>query len=111
MEDLVECLIGDIQDEYDLEDEEVTPQTRTGDYEIDSLISLEDLYDQTGIAIPEGPYETAGGFVMHRLGRIPEMHDVINLEGARITVLSIEGKRAGQLLISSDGWKDKPHGN
>ncbi len=111
LEDLVECLIGDIQDEYDLEDEEVTPQTRTGDYEIDSLISLEDLYDQTGIAIPEGPYETAGGFVMHRLGRIPEMHDVINLEGARITVLSIEGKRAGQLLISSDGWKDKPHGN
>ena len=111
LEDLVECLIGDIQDEYDLEDEEVTPQTRTGDYEIDSLISLEDLYDQTGIAIPEGPYETAGGFVMHRLGRIPEMHDVINLEGARITVLSIEGKRAGQLLISRDGWKDKPHGN
>jgi putative hemolysin len=111
LEDLVECLIGDIQDEYDLEDEEVTPQTRTGDYEIDSLISLEDLYDQTGIAIPEGPYETAGGFVMHRLGRIPEMHDVINLEGARITVLSIEGKRAGQFLISSDGWKDKPHGN
>ncbi len=111
LEDLVECLIGDIQDEYDLEDEEVTPQTRTGDYEIDSLISLEDLYDQTGIAIPEGPYETAGGFVMHRLGRIPEVHDVINLEGARITVLSIEGKRAGQLLISSDGWKDKPHGN
>ena len=111
LEDLVECLIGDIQDEYDLEDEEVTPHTRTGDYEIDSLISLEDLYDQTGIAIPEGPYETAGGFVMHRLGRIPEMHDVINLEGARITVLSIEGKRAGQLLISSDGWKDKPHGN
>jgi putative hemolysin len=111
LEDLVECLIGDIQDEYDLDEEEVTPQPRSGDFEVDALISLEDLYDQTGIAIPEGPYETAGGYVMHALGRIPEVHDVINLENARITVLSMEGKRAGQLLISSDGWKDKAHGN
>lgn len=111
LEDLVECLVGDIKDEYDLETDEVTLQSRTGDYEIDSLISLEDLYDQTGIAIPEGPYETAGGFVMHQLGRIPEVHDVVNLDGSRITVLSVEGKRAGQLLISSDGWKDKPHDN
>ena len=109
LEDLVECLIGDIQDEYDSADVEVTPQARTGDYEVDGLISLEDLYDQTGIVIPEGPYETAGGFVMHHLGRIPEVHDVIILSKARITVLTLEGKRAGQLLISSDEWKDTPH--
>jgi putative hemolysin len=111
LEDLVECLIGDIQDEYDLDEDEVTPQPRSGDFEVDALISLEDLYDQTRIAIPEGPYETAGGYVMHALGRIPAVRDVIKLENARITVLSMEGKRAGQLLISSDGWKDKPHGN
>ncbi|MSY98823.1 MAG: DUF21 domain-containing protein, partial [Actinobacteria bacterium] len=109
LEDLVECLIGDIQDEYDSEDVEVTPQARTGDFEVDSLISLEDLYDETGIVIPEGPYETAGGFVMHHLGRIPELHDVIKLNKARITVLTLEGKRAGQLLISSDEWEDTPH--
>ena len=110
LEDLVECLIGDIQDEYDSEDLEVTPQARTGDFEVDSLISLEDLYEQTGILIPEGPYETAGGFVMDHLGRIPEVHDVIAVNGARITVLTLEGKRAGQLLISSNGWKDNPRG-
>ena len=109
LEDLVESFIGDIQDEYDLEDEEVTPQPRSGDFEIDALISLEDLYEETGIAIPEGPYETVGGFVMHQLGRIPEVHDVLHLEKARITVLSMEGKRAGQLLISSDEWKDNAH--
>jgi putative hemolysin len=110
LEDIVECLIGDIQDEYDTEDEEVTKQTRTGDFEVDSLISLEDLYEETGIHIPEGPYETAGGFVMDHLGRIPEVNDVIVIEGARITVLTLEGKRAGQLLISSIGWKDNTHG-
>ena len=110
LEDLVECLIGDIQDEYDIESGEVTPQARTGDFEVDGLISIEDLYDKTNIVIPEGPYETAGGFVMHTLGRIPKVHDVLKLNQARITVLTLEGKRVGQLLISTDGWKDSAHG-
>jgi putative hemolysin len=109
LEDLVECLIGDIHDEYDSEEVEVTPQARTGEFEIDSLISLEDLYDETGIALPEGPYETVGGLVMHHLGRIPEAHDSINVNQVRITVLNVEGKRAGQLLISANEWKDVPH--
>ena len=109
LEDLVECLIGDIQDEYDSEDGEVTPQAKTGDFEVDGLISLEDLYDETGIVIPEGPYETAGGFVMHHLGRIPEVGDVVKMSKAQITVLTLEGKRAGQLLISSNEWEDDAH--
>jgi putative hemolysin len=109
LEDLVECFVGDIHDEYDSVEEEVTPQTRTGDFEVDALISLEDLHDETGIHIPEGPYETVGGFVMHALGRLPEIHDVLRIENARITVLSVEGKRAGQLLISRDEWKDNAH--
>ena len=109
LEDLVECLIGDIHDEYDSEEVEVTPQARTGEFEIDSLISLEDLYDETGIVLPEGPSETVGGLVMHHLGRIPEPHDSINVNQVRITVLNIEGKRAGQLLISANEWKDVPH--
>ena len=109
LEDLVECLIGEIHDEYDSEEVEVTPQARTGEFEIDSLISLEDLYDETGIALPEGPYETVGGLVMHHLGRIPEPHDSIKVNQVRITVLNVEGKRAGQLLISGNEWKDVPH--
>ena len=100
LEDLVECLIGDIRDEYDLDEGEVSVETRTGDLEVDGLISLDDLRDDAGIDIPEGPYETLSGYVMHYLGRIPRDHDVININGVRITVLSMEGKRAGSLLIS-----------
>ena len=100
MEDLVECLVGDIRDEYDSDDMEVQIESHTGDFEVDGLISIEDLCEQTGLEIPEGPYETASGFVMHVLGRIPALNDVVSINGLRITVLTLEGKRAGQLLIS-----------
>ena len=100
LEDLVECLIGDIRDEYDEVESDVAVEVRTGDFEVDGLISIEELTEQTDLEIPDGPYETASGFVMHYLGRIPREHDVVNLNGLRITVLSMEGKRAGRLLIS-----------
>jgi putative hemolysin len=100
MEDLVECLIGDIRDEYDTDKMEVQLESHTGDFEVDGLVSIEDLCEQTGLEIPEGPYETASGFVMHVLGRIPALNDVVSINGLRITVLTLEGKRAGQLLIS-----------
>jgi putative hemolysin len=100
LEDLVECLIGDIKDEYDSDEVEVSEQARTGDFEVDGLISLDDLRDETGIDIPDGPYETASGYVMHFLGRIPVVNDVVGINGICITVLTMEGKRAGQLLIS-----------
>lgn len=100
LEDLVECLIGDIRDEYDVKENEVTQEVRTGDFEVDGLISIEDLIEQTKLEIPEGPYETASGFVMHFLGRIPREHEIVYINGLRIKVLTMEGKRAGQLLIS-----------
>jgi putative hemolysin len=100
LENLVECLIGDIQDEYDLDENEISTESRTGDIEIDGLTSLEDLESETGILLPDGPYQTVSGFVMHFLGRMPKEHDVISINGVRIVVISLEGHRVGQILIS-----------
>lgn len=100
LEDLVECLIGDIRDEYDVDEVDLDGTSRTGDFEVDGLISLDDLLDQSGVDIPEGPYETLSGYVMHFLGRMPQEGDVVNVNGVRITVKSLEGKRAGNLLVS-----------
>ena len=100
LEDLVECLIGDIHDEYDLPEVEIQKELRTGDFEVDGLISIEELREETGIEIPEGPYETASGYVAHTLGRIPQVSDVVTVNQTRVTVLSMEGMRAGNLLIS-----------
>lgn len=102
LENLVECLIGEIHDEYDSHEGDVEIQPRTGDIEIDGLVSLEELQETAGISLPEGPYETVSGFIMHFLGRIAVEHDVIRVNGARFTILSMNGKRVGQVLIARD---------
>ena len=102
LENLVECLIGEIHDEYDSHEGDVEIQPRTGDIEIDGLISLEELQETAGITLPEGPYETVSGFIMHFLGRIAVEHDVVRVNGARFTILSMNGKRVGQILIARD---------
>ena len=103
LEDLVECLIGDIQDEYDKDEEEFISESRTGDIEIDGLTSLEDLENESGISLPEGPYQTVSGIVMHFLGRMPKENDVVNINGIRLSVISLDGHRVGQIRISRMG--------
>ena len=105
LENLVECLIGEIQDEYDGHETQPNLQQRTGEIEIDGLISLEDLQDQTGVQLPEGPYETVSGFVMHKLGRIAQVNDVVLIDGGGFTIVSMSGKRVGQLLLARDNVK------
>lgn len=105
LENLVECLIGEIQDEYDGHETQTNLQQRSGEIEIDGLISLEDLQDQTGIELPEGPYETVSGFVMHKLGRIAQINDVVKVDGGRFTIISMNGKRVGQLLLARNDVK------
>ena len=102
LENLVECLIGEIHDEYDPHEADKTFEKRTGDIELDGLISLEELQEVSGISLPEGPYETLSGFIMHYLGRIAQANDVIKINGARFTIVSMNGKRVGQILLARD---------
>jgi putative hemolysin len=53
----------------------------------------------TGLELPEGPYETVAGFVLAELGRLPEVGDTIEVEGRRITVLELDGRRIARLLV------------
>ena len=71
LEDLVEELIGDIRDEYDTEQGQATT-LRGGEVEVDGLLNLDEFAEQTGITLPEGPYETAAGYVLAVLGDLPK---------------------------------------
>ena len=99
MEDLVEELVGDIKDEYDVDEAETT-RHRGGDIEVDGLLNLDDFEDETGIELPEGPYETVAGYIMAQLGRLPEEGDTVDFDGHRIVVRDVENRRVGRVLVT-----------
>src|SRR6202008_277710 len=85
LEDLVEELIGDIRDEYDTGTAEAT-KLATGAVEVDGLLNLDEFREQTGIELPEGPYETAAGYVLAALGDLPSVGDSVQVAGRTLTV-------------------------
>jgi putative hemolysin len=98
LEDLVEELVGDIRDEYDLASPEITRQGST--VEVDGLLNLEDFTDETGLELPDGPYETVAGFVVRELGRVPREGDVVRVDGHELVVASVEGRRAARIRVT-----------
>jgi putative hemolysin len=94
MEDILEELVGDIEDEYD-------PTASRGDHsEFDGLLHREELADATGIVLPEGPYETLAGFVQAELGRVPSVGDSLEAHGHRFTVLEMDGRRVARVRVA-----------
>lgn len=94
MEDLLESIVGNIQDEFDHEEEEVT-QTGEHTFDVDGSIDIEELGDLLDVDLPEGDYDTVAGFIMDRLGRIPgeDEHPVIQYENVTFTVAEVEDRR------------------
>jgi putative hemolysin len=99
MEDLVEELVGDIKDEYDVDESETT-RHGGGDIEVDGLLNLDDFEDETGIELPEGPYETVAGFLMARLGRLAVPGDTVDFQDHRIVVRDVDNRRVGRVLVT-----------
>ncbi len=100
LEDLVEELIGDIRDEYDIEQDHAT-RLPTGDVEVDGLLNLDEFTEQTGIELPEGPYETAAGYVLAALGDLPSEGDRVQVGGRTITVTELDGRRIARLRVTA----------
>jgi putative hemolysin len=100
LEDLIEEVIGEIYDEYDAEVEEEDRQPPGGPREVDGLLNLDDFTEVTGLALPEGPYETVAGYVLAEFGRLPEIGDEIVVEGRTVTVIELDGRRIARLRVS-----------
>jgi len=97
LEDLVEELVGDIRDEYDVDEQQ--SDLMGGVHEIDGLTNLEDVKDETGIELPEGPYETIAGYLIARTGQLPSLDMSVELMGHRISVLELDGRRISRVRI------------
>ena len=100
MEDLLESIVGNIQDEFDHEEEEVT-QTGDHTFEVDGSIDIEELSDLLDVKLPEGEYDTVAGFIMDRIGRIPgeDEHPVVTYENASFTVQEVDDRRIEKVHI------------
>jgi magnesium and cobalt exporter, CNNM family len=101
LEDLVEELVGDIRDEYDAADE-FPARSLGGAMEVDGLLNIEDFAEQTGVDLPDGPYETVAGYVMAALGHLPGEGDSVTIDGHRLEVLTLDGRRAARLRLSPE---------
>ncbi len=98
LEDLVEELIGDIQDEYDV-DAGQPKKLLGGEIEVGGLLNLDDFAEQTGVELPEGPYETVAGYVLARLGQLPSDHESVEIAGHRLTVTEMDGRRIARVRV------------
>ena len=97
LEDLVEEIVGEVNDEHDLAQ---TTGRDLGDgvWTVPGLWRPDEVRDRVGAPVPEGPaYETVGGWVMAELGRVPEVGDVIEIEGWQITVADMDTRRVDRL--------------
>src|SRR5215469_5475549 len=99
LEDLVEELIGDITDEYDTAQAAATKLPR-GEVEVDGLLNLDEFAEQTGIELPEGPYETVAGYVLAALGELPAPGDSVKVPGYTITVTEMDLRRIARLRVT-----------
>ena len=100
MEDLVEAIMGNIRDEYDDEEEDIVEESENL-FTVDGTAFIEEVNELIGDIIPEGEYDTLGGFIISRLGFLPkdgDMNEVI-FENVRFTILNVEERRIGKVRV------------
>lgn len=99
LEDLIEEIVGDISDEHDHLDQVPTVRWWGGAHLLSGLLHPDEVLDACGLVIPEGDYETLGGFVMQQLGDIPDVGDHFETDGWVLEVTAMDGHRVATVKV------------
>jgi CBS domain containing-hemolysin-like protein len=101
LEDLVEVIIGEIEDEYDepVDPSRIEERLGPGTYRLSARLEVEYLNRQYELGIPEGEYSTLGGYLLHLAERIPEPNEVFLTSELKLTVLATHPNRIEQLRV------------
>lgn len=113
MEDIVEEIVGDIDDEYD-EENEVIERLSTGDYLVDGNVDLDDLNEELGTDLESDTSETIGGFIIDILGEIPGdgyVRQTIEYGKYSFTILSVKERRIEKIKMHIEPEEDEQSGN
>jgi CBS domain containing-hemolysin-like protein len=106
LEDVLEEIVGEIEDEFDLPDESVE-QIDEDTIRIDGTFPIDDFNERFHTALPAEDYHTIGGFVFGLLGRAPEVGDDVSHDGMRFDVLEVEGSRIEKLAVNFERRREQ----
>jgi magnesium and cobalt exporter, CNNM family len=98
LEDLLEEIVGEIEDEFDVPEEQIE-QVDEDTYRIDGMFPIDEFNERFGTDLPDEDFHTIGGFVFGQLGRAPEPGDDIGYDGLRFDVLEVEGNRIEKIGV------------
>ena len=99
MEDIIESILGDINDEYDPQDEEDIVCIKEGEYLVNGSVRLEDLNEEIGTHFESEDFESIGGFILGILGRIPRTGEIINYESIRFVIEKVDKSRIMKIRL------------
>ena len=99
IEDLLEEIVGDIRDEYDIDEEDEFKQLSENEYLIEGQMKIDDLNDRLGFHLSSENYDSVGGLIIENLDRIPAAGDSILLDNIRLTVQKLDNKRIDRILV------------
>ena len=109
LEDCLEELVGEIVDEYDIE-ELAVQRLPNGDYLVDGGIQVEELNELLDIHIPDDEWDTVGGFLFGTLEHVPEHGEAVEYDGWRFTAEEVEGRRIRVVRVQSPSPPTHAHG-
>lgn len=103
MEDILEEIVGEIEDEYDKKQEEEIREIKPGLFEVDARVHIDDLNEQFDLQLPEDEdYETIGGFVFTQIGKIPKENDTLTWQNLKFTILDADKRKVKKLRVELD---------
>jgi CBS domain containing-hemolysin-like protein len=111
LEDLLEEIVGDIEDEYDPAAPAPVTAPPPGVHVVSGRLHPDELEELTGFAMPEGDYETLAGFLLDVVERIPEQGEHIAYGPWEFKVVEMDGKRVARVLIASPSEVEMDEGS
>jgi CBS domain containing-hemolysin-like protein len=99
LEDLIEELVGEIVDEFDVEDPQLEPLPN-GDWRVNARMPLDEVNELLRLDLPEGDWDTIGGLVFNALGHVPTEGEAVEIDGHRLRAERVDGRRIGRVRIT-----------
>ena len=109
IEDLLEEIVGEIRDEFDVQEQEVQLLTAS-DAIVDARVGIDELNEMFDVTIQKNDFDSIGGLIVNELGRMPSVGDEVMADGLTLRVLSVTGRRIKKVHVTKKGMSEEDEG-